>query len=184
MTEPAGLECFRGKHVLITGGLGFLGSYLAIALVGLGARVTLLDAMLDDHGGNLVNVGPIKDRVTVNFSDVRDEGSLKYLVRGKDYVFHLAGQNDHVLSLTNPFPDIDINIKGSAILLETCRRFNAGARLLYSGTRGEYGRAVMLPVGEDQPMHPRGIYELSSLTAQQMFQIYNDNHGVPSVTLA
>ena len=103
--------------------------------------------------------------------------------RGKDYVFHLAGQNDHVLSLTNPFPDIDINIKGSAILLETCRRFNPGARLVYSGTRGEYGRAVMLPVGEDQPMHPRGIYELSSLTAQQMFQIYNDNHGIPSVTL-
>ena len=183
MTEQASLDGFRGKQVLITGGLGFLGSNLAIALVGLGARVTLLDAMVDDHGGNLVNVEPIKNRVTVNFSDVRDESSLKYLVRGKDYVFHLAGQNDHVLSLTNPFPDIDINIKGSAILLETCRRFNAGARLVYSGTRGEYGRAVMLPVGEDQPMHPRGIYELSSLTAQQMFQIYNDNHGIPSVTL-
>lgn len=183
MTEPAGLDCFRGKHVLITGGLGFLGSNLAIQLVGLGAQVTLLDAMLDDHGGNLFNVAPIQDRVTINFSDVRDEGSLKYLVRGKDYVFHLAGQNDHVLSLTNPFPDIDINIKGSAILLETCRRVNPGARLVYSGTRGEYGRAVMLPVGEDQPMHPRGIYELSSLTAQQLFQIYHDNHGVPSVTL-
>jgi len=135
MTKPADLDRFRGKQVLITGGLGFLGSNLAIALVGLGARVTLLDAMLDDHGGNLFNVEPIKDRVTVNFSDVRDECSLKYLVRGKDYIFHFAGQNDHVLSLTNPFPDIDINIKGSAILLETCRRFNAGARLVYSGPR-------------------------------------------------
>jgi UDP-glucose 4-epimerase len=174
---------FRGRQVLITGGLGFLGSNLAIALVSLGAQVTLLDAMLDEHGGNLFNVDPIRDRVMVNFSDIRDESSLKYLVAGKDYVFHLAGQNDHVLSLRDPFPDIDINIKGAAMLLETCRRVNRTARLVYGGTRGEYGPAVMLPVAEDHPMRPRGIYELSSLTAQQLFQIYHDNHGVASVTL-
>jgi UDP-glucose 4-epimerase len=179
----ADLGCFRGRQVLITGGLGFLGSNLAIALVGLGAQVTLLDAMLDDHGGNLFNVDPIRDRVMVNFSDIRDESSLKYLVAGKDYVFHLAGQNDHVLSLRDPFPDIDINIKGAAMLLESCRRVNRTARLVYGGTRGEYGPAVMLPVAEDHPMRPRGIYELSSLTAQQLFQIYHDNHGVASVTL-
>jgi len=179
----ADLGCFHGRQVLITGGLGFLGSNLAIALVGLGAHVTLLDAMLDDHGGNLFNVDPVRDRVTVNFCDIRDESSLKYLVSGKDYVFHLAGQNDHVLSLRDPFPDIEINIKGAAMLLETCRRVNPGARLVYGGTRGEYGRAVMLPVAEDHPINPRGIYELSSLTAQQLFQIYHDNHKVASVTL-
>ena len=183
MTEPADADGFRDREVLITGGLGFIGSNLAIALVELGARVTVLDAMRDDHGGNIFNVEPIRDRVAINFSDVRDDGSLQYLVRGKDYIFHLAGQNDHVLSLTNPFPDIDINIKGSAMLLETCKRVNRGARLIYSGTRGEYGPAAMLPVGEDQPMRPRGIYELSSLTAQQLFQIYHDNHGVRSITL-
>lgn len=179
----ADLGCFRGRQVLITGGLGFLGSNLAIRLVELGAQVTLLDAMLDDHGGNLFNVEPVRDRAMINFSDIRDESSLKYLVAGKDYVFHLAGQNDHVLSLRDPFPDIDINIKGSAMLLETCRRSNRSVRLVYGGTRGEYGRAVMLPVAEDHPMRPRGIYELSSLTAQQLFQIYHDNHGVASVTL-
>jgi len=179
----ADLDCFGGRQVLITGGLGFLGSNLAIRLVELGARVTVLDAMLDDHGGNLFNVEPVRDRVLINFSDIRDESSLKYLVAGKDYVFHLAGQNDHVLSLRDPFPDIDINIKGSAMLLEACRRVNRSARLVYGGTRGEYGPAVMLPVAEDHPMRPRGIYELSSLTAQQLFQIYHDNHGVASVTL-
>jgi len=183
MTEPADVDGFRDREVLITGGLGFIGSNLAISLVDLGARVTVLDAMRDDHGGNIFNVEPIRDRVAINFSDVRDESSLQYLVRGKDYIFHLAGQNDHVLSLTNPFPDIDINIKGSAMLLETCKRVNRDARLIYSGTRGEYGPAAMLPVGEDQPMRPRGIYELSSLTAQQLFQIYHDNHGVRSITL-
>jgi len=179
----ASLDRFRGRRVLITGGLGFLGSNLAIALVGLGAEVTLLDSMVDDHGGNLFNIDLIRGQVAVNFSDIRDQSSLKYLVAGKDYVFHLAGQNDHVLSLTDPFPDIDINIKGSAMLLETCRRFNPGARLVYGGTRGEYGRAVMLPVAEDHPIRPRGIYELSSLTAQQLFQIYHDNHGLASITL-
>ena len=183
MGERATLDCFQGKQVLITGGLGFIGSNLAIRLVGLGARLTLLDAMIDDHGGNLFNIEPVKDRVAINFSDVRDESSVRYLVRGKDYVFHLAGQNDHVLSLTNPFPDIDINIKGSAILLEACKRYNRQARVVYSGTRGEYGPAVRLPVAEDQPLNPKGIYELSSLTAQRLFQIYHDNHQVRSVAL-
>ncbi|MGE3818058.1 MAG: NAD-dependent epimerase/dehydratase family protein [Isosphaeraceae bacterium] len=183
MSEPSKLTHFQGSRVLITGGLGFLGSNLAIRLVELGADVTLLDAMLEDHGGNLFNVQPIRDKVTVNFSDVRDESSLKFLIRGQDFLFHLAGQNDHVLSRTNPFPDIDINIKGSAILLEACRRHNPTARLVFSGTRGEYGPAVMLPVNEEQPLHPKGIYELSSLTAQKLFQIYHDNYGVRSITL-
>ncbi|MFO0950773.1 MAG: NAD-dependent epimerase/dehydratase family protein [Isosphaeraceae bacterium] len=183
MHDPEPFDQFRGRWVLVTGGLGFLGSNLALRLVALGARVTLLDAMLDDHGGNLFNIRDVKDQVTVNFSDIRDESSLKFLIRGQDFIFHLAGQNDHVLSQTDPFFDIDINIKGTASLLEACRRHNPVARLVYSGTRGEYGPAVMLPVNEEQPLRPKGIYELSSLTAQQLFQIYHDNQGVRSVTL-
>ncbi|MDX2037450.1 MAG: GDP-mannose 4,6-dehydratase [Isosphaeraceae bacterium] len=163
--------------------MGFLGSNLAIRLVDLGSRVTLVDAMLDEHGGNLFNIEDVKDRLSINFSDIRDESVLKYLIRGQDFIFHLAGQNDHVLSQSNPFLDIDINIKGTAVLLEACRHHNRSARLVYSGTRGEYGPAVMLPVNEDQPIRPRGIYELSSHTAQQLFQIYHDNHGIRSVRL-
>jgi UDP-glucose 4-epimerase len=121
--------------------------------------------------------------VDINFSDVRDEGTLKYLIKNKDFIFHLAGQNDHVLSRRNPFPDIDINIKGTATLLENCRKYNRDARLIYSGTRGEYGAAIVLPVSEDQPLHPKGIYELSSMAAQQLFQIYHDNDGIRSITL-
>jgi len=177
------LNIFHDKKVLITGGLGFIGSNLAIRLYELGARVTVIDAMIEGLGGNLFNIDPIRDKITVNFSDVRDENSIKYLVRGQDYVFHLAGQNDHILSLTNPFPDIDINIKGSAILLETCRKVNSGLKIVYTGTRGEYGPATTLPVNEETPMRPKGIYELSSLTAQKLFQIYNDNHGIRSITL-
>lgn len=174
---------FEGRRVLITGGLGFLGSNLAIRLSAIGAKLTLLDAMMDDHGGNLFNIRPIRDQVDVNFSDVCDEASLKYLIRGQDYIFHLAGQNDHVLSLTNPFPDIDINIRGALTLLEICRRYNPAVKLVYSGTRGEYGSAVKLPVSEDQALNPKGVYELSSMAAQQLFRIYHDRHGLRSITL-
>jgi UDP-glucose 4-epimerase len=182
-SEDALRAAFAGRAVLITGGLGFVGSNLAIRLVGLGAAVTIVDVLYEGHGGNPFNVEPVKDRVAVNYSDVRDAASLRTLARGKDFVFHLAGQNDHVLSFTDPFPDIDINIKGSAVLLETCRKENPGARLVYTGTRGEYGAAAKLPVAEDQPMNPKGIYELSSLTAQKLFQIYHDNHGLRAITL-
>ena len=174
---------FENKKILITGGLGFIGSNLAIRLVSLGSQVTLLDAMLPEHGGNLFNIAPIKTKVAINFSDIRDVNSMNYIVRDKDYIFHLAGQNDHVLSLSNPFPDIDINIKGTAVLLEACKRYNRDVRIVYTGTRGEYGAAVKLPVTEEAPLNPKGIYELSSLTAQKLFKIYNDNHGIKSVTL-
>src|SRR4029077_7616384 len=103
-------------------------------------------------GGHPLTMEPTRSRVAVNLRKIRLEASLKYLVTGQDYVFHMAGQNDHVLSLRDPFPDIDINMKVSAIVREACRRYNRGARLVYGGTRGEYGSAVMLPVAEDHPM--------------------------------
>jgi len=176
-------DYFRDKDILITGGLGFIGSNLAIRLVGLGASVTLLDTMIENQGGNPFNIEPVKKKVIVNFSDVRNESSINYLVRNRDYIFHLACQNDHIQSLTNPFPDIDINRKGTAILLEACKRYNPNVRLIFCGTRGEYGSSIKLPVSEDAPMNPKGIYELSSLTAQKLFKIYNDNHSLRSITL-
>jgi len=176
-------KSFEGKEVLVTGGLGFVGSNLAARLVECGAHVLLMDAMIPGLGGNLFNVEPIRDQVVVNFSDIRDEHSMNYVVRGKDFIFHLAGQNDHVLSLTDPYSDIDINIKGSVVLLEACRKFNPEARLVYTGTRGEYGSVAKLPASEDAPINPKGLYELSSLTSQKIFKIYHDNHGIQSVTL-
>lgn len=174
---------FENKEVLITGGLGFIGSNLAIKLVQAGAKVTLLDAMIRGHGGNLFNIEPIKNKVSIQFNDVRNRKVINYIVRDKEYIFHLAGQNDHVLSLTNPFPDLDINIKGSAVLLEACKNHNRDVKLIYTGTRGEYGPAVKLPVSENAPINPKGIYELSKLTTQKLFKIYHDNHNVQSITL-
>ncbi|MYI40420.1 MAG: NAD-dependent epimerase/dehydratase family protein [Chloroflexi bacterium] len=172
-----------GARALVTGGLGFTGSNLAIALVEAGAEVTIVDAMLPGYAGNLFNIEPIRQRVHVNFNDVRDANAMNHLVRGQDYVFHLAGQVDHVLSLTNPFPDIDINIKGTAVVMEALRQHNPNAKVIYTGTRGQYGPAVSLPVAEDAPTRPKGIYEISNLTAEKIIQVYWETHGIEAVLL-
>jgi UDP-glucose 4-epimerase len=174
---------FKGADVLITGGLGFIGSNLAIALADLGAKVTVADAMIPGYGGNLFNIHPARDRINVNFCDIRDVNVMNYLIQDHNYIFHLAGQVDHVLSQTNPFPDIDMNIKGTAILLEACKHHNPQARVIYCGTRGEYGKAVNLPVSEDAPTNPRGIYEISNLTAEMITRVYHEIHGIRSVML-
>lgn len=173
----------KGSRVLITGGLGFIGSNLAIALVKKGAHVTILDNMMPNQGGNLFNVEPVKNKIDINYSDIRDRLAVEQLVKGKDCIFHLARQTDHILSLTDPFPDIDINVRGTAILLEACKKYNPDVRLVYTGTRGQYGKAVRLPVSEDAPTNPRGIYEITNLTAEKMVQVYHDVHGIRSVML-
>lgn len=177
------LSAYAGRRVLVTGGLGFIGSTLAIRLAGLGAEVTCLDSMLPEYGGNTFNIAPAAERVRVNYCDIRDENSVNWIIRDVDFVFHLAGQSDHVRSLTNPIPDIEMNIKGTAIVLEACRRHAPSAVLVYSGTRGQYGRSVRLPVAEDAPSNPLGIYEVSRLAAEKMIQVYNDANGVRSVML-
>lgn len=177
------LKEFKNSNVLVTGGLGFIGSNLVITLVKLGAKVTIVDSMIPGLGGNLFNTSPVRNKITVNFSDIRDVNAMNYLVRDKDFIFHLAGQVDHVLSLTDPYPDIDINIKGTAVLMEACKHNNPDVRVIYSGTRGQYGRAVSLPVKETAQTQPLGIYEISRLTAEKIIKVYNDVHGVRAVLL-
>lgn len=174
---------FRDARVLITGGMGFIGSNLAIRLVKLGAHVTLVDAMIPEYGGNPFNIESIRDRVVVNYGDICDRHAMEWLVRDQDYVFHLAGQVSHVMSLTDPFPDLEWNIKGTAVVMEAVRRHAPKAKVIFSGTRGQYGPAVQLPVSEDAPTNPKGIYEVSNLTAEKIIQVYNDVHNVHSVML-
>ncbi len=174
---------FYNANCLITGGLGFIGSNLAIRLVEMGAHVTLVDAMIPEYGGNLFNIADIRDRVTVNFGDICDRHAMDWLVRGQDYLFHLAGQVSHVMSLTDPYPDIEYNIKGTVVVMEALRRFNATASVVFTGTRGEYGPATHLPVNEDAPTNPKGIYEISNLTAEKIVQVYHDIHGIRAVPL-
>jgi len=174
---------YAGKNVLVTGGLGFIGSTLAIRLIDLGAQVTIVDALLCESGGNLFNIEPVKDKVRVNYCDIQDVYAMSSLVRGQDFIFHLAGQVSHILGLKNPFPDIDINIKGTAVLMEACRNYNPVTRVIYTGTRGQYGPVTRLPVNEETPTDPKGMYEISNLTAEMIIKFYNDIHHIPSILL-
>ncbi|MEO8587296.1 MAG: NAD-dependent epimerase/dehydratase family protein, partial [Acidobacteriota bacterium] len=174
---------FTGMRALVTGGAGFIGSNLAIALAERGAEVRVVDAMLPGYGGNLFNLEPVKGRVAVDVADIRDQDAMNQAVRGQDVVFHLAGQMDHVLSLTDPFPDIDINIKGTTVLMEALKRHNPAARVVYTGTRGEYGSADFLPVAEDAPTNPRGLHEISNLAAAKIVEMYGRTHGIRGTML-
>ena len=172
-----------GRSVLVTGGLGFIGSSLARRLLEDGARVTLCDALIEGYGGNPANIAEIRGDVELDRSDVRDAAAMERLVEGRDVVFHLAAQVSHVMSLSNPYPDIDINIKGTAVVLEACRKKNRDAIVVRSGTRGQYGPAVRLPVSEETPSDPRGIYEISQLSAEMICRTYTRIHGIRTVPL-
>jgi UDP-glucose 4-epimerase len=173
----------KGKKVLVTGGLGFIGSNLTSRLVDLGAEVTIVDNMMPRLGGNLFNVSEIADRVHINFSDIRDSHSMDYLVKSQEVIFHLAGQVNHVDSIRNPIQDLAINCQGTLVLLESCRKYNREVRIVFAGTRGEYGASVKLPVGEDHPTNPKGIYAVTNLTAEKMVLVYHDVHKIPGACL-
>jgi UDP-glucose 4-epimerase len=181
--SKAKLTAFRGSKVLITGGLGFIGSNLAHRLVSQGAHVLLVDSMLPLYGGNYFNIEDIQDKVKVNLCDIRDRPSVDYLVRGQDYVFHLAGQVSHVDSILDPFNDIDINIIGTVSILEAMRKFNPQGKIIFSGTRGQYGATTKQPVDELAPTNAKGMYAISNLAAEKMVLMYNDVHNVPGVSL-
>jgi len=177
------MEKYSNKRVLITGGLGFVGSNLAHRLVCLGAEVTLVDSMLPLYGGNCFNLVGIQDKVTVNLCDIRDRPAMDYLVRGQDYIFHIAGQVSHVDSITDPFNDVDINIVGTLVILEAARKFNPDARIIFTGTRGQYGESTKLPVDELAPTNPKGMYAITNLAAEKMVLMYQDVHNVRGTSL-
>ena len=169
---------FANRNVLITGGMGFLGSNLAIKLVDLGASVTLVDSLIPEYGGNPFNVSGLKDRVTSNISDVRDEHSLRYLVQGQDYLFNLAGQTSHLDSMQNPFVDLEINCKAQLSILEVCRRYNPGMKIVFASTRQIYGRPRSLPVSEEHLLQPVDVNGINKMAGEWYHILYNNTYDL------
>ena len=154
MTKTDIVEHFKGKRILITGGLGFIGSNLAIRLVKYGADVVLVDSLIPEHGGNFANIASVESQLKVNISDMRDPHSLQIVVRDKDYIFNLAGQVSHGDSMRDPELDLGVNCVSTINLVEACRKFNLDARLIYTSTRQVYGIPKSLPVSEEHPVLP------------------------------
>lgn len=174
---------FRDTKILITGGLGFIGSNLAMRLVELGADVTLVDSLIPEYGGNLWNIEPIKDKVRVNISDVRDEYAMKYLVQGQDYLFNLAGQTSHVDSMNNPFPDLEINARAQLSILEACRKHNPAIKLVFASTRQLYGAPKYLPVDEKHPLAPVDVNGINKMAGEWYHLLYNNVYGIRAAVL-
>lgn len=174
---------FSNKRVLITGGLGFIGSNLAVRLVQLGAQLTLVDSLIPSYGGNLWNIEGVRKQVAVNISDVRDPHSMKYLIEGQDYLFNLAGQTSHVDSMESPEIDLEINVHAQVHILEACRRFNPAVKVIFASTRQIYGRPQYIPVDESHPLAPVDVNGINKLAGEQYHRLYNDVYGIRSVIL-
>lgn len=174
---------YRNRRVLITGGLGFIGSNLAIRLVQAGIDVTIVDSLVPEFGGNWFNIEPIRDRVHVDLSDLRDPRTLPQLVQGKDCIFHLAGQVSHGDSMRDPEMDLAVNCVSTINLVEACRQFNPGVRLVYTSTRQVYGIPRHLPVTEDHPTLPIDVNGINKLAAEYYHLLYDRTYGLRSTVL-
>jgi UDP-glucose 4-epimerase len=169
--------------VLVTGGLGFIGSHLAKRLVDLDAEVTLVDSLIPEYGGNLYNVREIVDRVQINYSDIRDPWSIRYLVQGKDFIFNLAGQVSHLDSMADPQTDLDINCKSQLSLLEACRENNPDAAVVFAASRQQYGRPQALPVTEQHPQVPVDVNGINLTAGEGYHLLYNEVYGLRATSL-
>lgn len=174
---------FAGRRVLITGGLGFIGSNLARTLVGLGARVSIVDSLVPEYGGNRRNLAGIAARVKVHVADVRDWPRLPDLVRGQDFLFNLAGQTSHMDSMTDPQTDLDINCRAQLAILEACRLHNPGIRIVFASTRQIYGRPDYLPVDERHPLRPVDVNGINKMAGEAFHLLYSRVHGIAATAL-
>ena len=174
---------YANKKIMITGGLGFIGSNLARALVAQDAEVTLVDSLIPQYGGNPFNIDDIRDKVTVNVCDVRDPFAMSYLLSGKDYLFNLAGQTSHMDSMTDPQTDLDINAAAQLSILEACRKTNPGIKIVFASTRQLYGKPDYLPVDEKHPIRPVDVNGINKLAGEWYHLLYNNVHGIRACAL-
>jgi UDP-glucose 4-epimerase len=176
-------DSYQGKKVMITGGLGFIGSNLAHQLVEWGADILIVDSLIPDYGGNLFNVEGIEDRVRINIADIRDRNGMDYLVRGQDYIFNLAGQVSHIDSMRDPYTDLEINCRSQLSLLEACRYNNPTVKIIYASTRQVYGAPDYLPVDERHLLHPTDVNGINKMAGEWYHILYNNVYGIRATSL-
>ena len=177
------MDVYRGEKILITGGLGFIGSNLAIRLVKDGASVTIVDSLHPTCGGNYYNVEGIRKDVEIVEGDAADLALMRRLVRRKKYIFNLAGHVSHIESMEDPFSDLHMNALAPLAVLEACRHENREAHVVYAGTRQSYGRPEASPLVETQLLKPIDVNGVSKMAGEWFHMVYNQAHGIPTVSL-
>ena len=176
-------KAYRAKKILITGGLGFIGSNLARKLVKFNPEITLVDSLIPEYGGNLFNIEGIKKDIRLNIADVRDEHSMKYLIKGQDYLFNLAGQVSHIDSMEDPYTDLEINVRSQISILEACRKNNPEIKIIFASTRQIYGKPDYLPVDEKHPLHPADVNGINKLAGEWYHILYWKVYGIRTTSL-
>ncbi|MBI2952726.1 MAG: NAD-dependent epimerase/dehydratase family protein [Chloroflexi bacterium] len=174
---------FRNKNVMVTGGLGFIGSNLARYLVEYGANVLLVDSLIPDYGGNMANVEDIKDVVRINIADVRTRSTMNHLVQGQDYIFNLAGQVSHIDSMADPYTDLEINCHSQLSILEACRNNNPTVKVVFASTRQIYGVPEYLPVDERHLLRPTDVNGINKMAGEWYHIVYNNVYGIKATSL-
>jgi len=177
------LKVYSGASVLITGGLGLIGSAIARRLVALGAEVLLVDSMIPEYGGNLANIADIHDRVAVNIADIRGGYGLRHLLKGRDFLFNLAAQTSHLDSMSSPEVDLATNCTAQLQLLEACREVNPGIAIVHAGTRQIYGRPEYLPVDERHRLRPVDVNGVNKMAGEAYHLLYCDVYGIRTRSL-
>jgi UDP-glucose 4-epimerase len=180
---PDFTSAFHGARALVTGGLGMIGSALSRRLLELGADVTIVDALVPESSANLHNIAPIRERVTLEFIDVRRINDLKALLAGHDYLFNLAGQSSHIASMIDPLGDLDVNCRAPLQLLEACRQVIPQAAIVYASTRQIYGRPSYLPVDERHPLRPIDVNGVNKMAGEAFHTLYSDVFGMRTSSL-
>lgn len=175
---------FNGKKVVITGGLGFIGSNIALELVRMGAEVTILDSMIPDYGGNEINISTIKDKVKVSYTDIRDQYSLPYLLKETEFLFNFAGQISHMDSMKDPIADLEINAKAQLNLLEACRKTNPNIVIVYASTRQIYGKTELnSSTDELHPLNPTDVNGINKMCGEMFHSLYSKVYNLKTVCL-
>jgi UDP-glucose 4-epimerase len=174
---------FAKARIVITGGLGFIGSNLALRLAALGAELILIDSLDLRFGSHLLNVAPIRDRVRIEIADIRDTDRIVPLLEGCDYLFNLAGQTSHLDSMQDPVTDLEINCRAQLTLLEACRAVCPGVTVVFASTRQIYGRPQYLPVDERHPLHPVDVNGVNKMAGEAYHILYHDVYGIKATAL-
>lgn len=177
------MNFYTDKKVLITGGLGFIGSNLARNLCKQGAKVTVVDSLIPLYGGNPYNIHDIRDQVQVNVCDVRDPFAMQYLLQDQDYLFNLAGQTSHMDSMNDPQTDLAINATAQLSILEACRQSNSNIKIVFASTRQLYGKPDYLPVDEKHPIRPVDVNGINKLAGEWYHLLYNNVYGIRACAL-
>ena len=177
-------EKYKGRSVIITGGLGFIGSNLAHRLAAIeDVDITIIDSLSEDQGGNLQNIEGIKDRIKLHVADMGDSWLINHLVGGVDYIFNLAGSVSHLDSMRVPHRDLQLNCAIHLTLLEACRMFNPHVKIVFTSTRQVYGKPAYLPIDEHHRVQPMDINGINKYAAEMYHLLYQRAYGLRTVNL-